>query len=151
MTMSPSGAKCTTQEMSLTASSDKTNEPVRLASQTKNMASYDNLPLYKATFDLAVYFEKIVKHFDRYHRFTLGQDLRNQSRLIAKQVMRIHQTRNKADANELLAQLEELKLIIRLSKEAKAFHNTNSYGYASELLANICRQAEGWHSHAQKV
>jgi hypothetical protein len=112
------------------------------------MASYDNLPLYKATFDLAVYFEKIVKHFDRYHRFTLGQDLRNQSRLIAKQVMRIHQTKCKSDANELLAQLEELKLIIRLSKEAKAFHNTNSYGYASQLLANICRQAESWHSHS---
>jgi hypothetical protein len=41
-----------------------------------------------------------------------------------------------------------LKLIIRLSKEAKAFHNTNSYGYASELLANICRQAEAWYSYS---
>ncbi|MFT4326391.1 MAG: hypothetical protein ACMXYK_02730 [Candidatus Woesearchaeota archaeon] len=47
-------------------------------------------------------FEKIVKHFDRYHRFTLGQDLRNQSRLVAKQVMRIHQSKRKEDIQELL-------------------------------------------------
>ena len=61
------------------------------------MVSYENLPLYKSAFDLAVYFEKIVKNFDRYHKYTLGTDLRNQSRLIAKQVMRIHQTKNEQD------------------------------------------------------
>ena len=114
------------------------------------MKHYENLPLYKATFDLAVYFEKIVKNFDRYHRYALGSDLRYQSRLIAKQVMRISSTKSVEDKEELLAQIEELKLIIRLASEAKAFHNVNSYGYASELLAKICIQAEGWYSHAQK-
>ena len=123
-------------------------ETASITRENKTMASYENLPLYKATFDLAVYFEKIVKHFDRYHRFTLGQDLRNQSRLIAKQVMRIHQTKCKDDANELLAQIEELKLIIRLSKEAKAFHNPNSYGYCAKLLSTICNQSQSWYSYS---
>ena len=112
------------------------------------MKSSDNLPLYKSAFDLAVYFEKIVKNFDRYNKYTLGSDLRNQSRLVAKQVMRIQRTKLQSDKEELLAQLEELKLIIRLTKEVNAFHNPNSYSYSAKLLSQISRQAQTWHSHS---
>ena len=51
-------------------------------------SKYENLPVYKRALDLAVYFEKTVKGFDRYFKYTVGTDLRNQSReilyLIAK-------------------------------------------------------------------
>lgn len=46
------------------------------------MACYDSLPIYKKAFDLALYFEKIVKNFSRYNKYTLGSDLRNKSREI---------------------------------------------------------------------
>lgn len=36
------------------------------------MARYDHLPIYRAAFDLAVHLEQIVRHFDRYHKYTLG-------------------------------------------------------------------------------
>ena len=39
------------------------------------MARYDHLPIYRAAFDLAVHLEQIVRHFDRYHKYTLGTDL----------------------------------------------------------------------------
>ena len=41
---------------------------------------YDNLPIYKAALDLCVYVELIVKGFDKYHKYTLGVDLRNYSK-----------------------------------------------------------------------
>ena len=114
------------------------------------MVHYENLPLYKATLDLAVYFEKIVKQFDRYHKYTLGTDLRNKSREIATQVMRANATNKEADKEELVARIEELKLLIRLCKEAKGFANFNSYTYASKLIANISTKADIWLSHSQK-
>jgi hypothetical protein len=46
------------------------------------MAQYDSLPIYKKAFDLALYFETIVKNFSRYNKYTIGSDLRNKSREI---------------------------------------------------------------------
>ena len=41
------------------------------------MARYEHLPIYRAAFDLAVHIEKIVHNFSRYHKYTLGSELRN--------------------------------------------------------------------------
>ena len=41
------------------------------------MARYEHLPIYKQAMDVAVYFEKIVAGFTRYHKYTLGTELRN--------------------------------------------------------------------------
>ena len=41
---------------------------------------YDNLPIYKSALNLCVYTETIVKSFDKYNKYTLGEDLRNFSK-----------------------------------------------------------------------
>ena len=40
------------------------------------MARYEHLPIYKKAMDLTIYFEKIVRNFSRYHKYTLGTELR---------------------------------------------------------------------------
>jgi hypothetical protein len=40
------------------------------------MARYDHLPIYRTAFDLAVQIEQIVRYFSRYHKYTLGVELR---------------------------------------------------------------------------
>ena len=44
------------------------------------MARYEHLPIYKTAMDLAVYVEQVMRNFSRYHKYTLGSDLRQQSR-----------------------------------------------------------------------
>ena len=44
------------------------------------MAQYEHLPIYKAAFDLNLYVEQIVRNFSRYHKYTLGTELRERSR-----------------------------------------------------------------------
>ena len=44
------------------------------------MARYEHLPIYKQALDVAVHFEKVVAGFSRYHKYTLGTELRNKSR-----------------------------------------------------------------------
>jgi hypothetical protein len=40
------------------------------------MARYEHLPIYKKSLDLAVHFEKTVAGFSRYHKYTLGTEIR---------------------------------------------------------------------------
>lgn len=44
------------------------------------MAQYEHLPIYKKAYDLTLYFEKIVRNFSRYDKYTIGADLRQLSR-----------------------------------------------------------------------
>jgi hypothetical protein len=61
------------------------------------MARYEHLPIYKKAFDLAVHFEKVVAGFSRYHKYTLGMELRNRSRGIALTIIRANSSRNYGD------------------------------------------------------
>jgi hypothetical protein len=50
------------------------------------MARYEHLPIFREAYDLTVHIEKIVRNFSRYHKYTLGTDLRNKSRAILETI-----------------------------------------------------------------
>ena len=52
------------------------------------MAQYEHLPIYRKAFDLSVYLENVARNFSRYHKYTLGADLRNISRMIVRLIIR---------------------------------------------------------------
>ncbi|MCP4491570.1 MAG: hypothetical protein GY820_30325 [Gammaproteobacteria bacterium] len=52
------------------------------------MARYEHLPIYKKAMDLTIYFEKIVRNFSRYNKYTLGSDLREKSRKIVELIIK---------------------------------------------------------------
>ncbi len=54
------------------------------------MAQTEHLPIYKATYDLCLYFEQIVRNFSRYHKYTLGTDLRETSRRVLRRIVRVN-------------------------------------------------------------
>ena len=43
------------------------------------MAKYEHLPIYAKAFELVVYLESTVRHFSRYHKYTIGTRLREAS------------------------------------------------------------------------
>ena len=110
------------------------------------MARYEHLPIFRASFDLAVHIEKIVKNFSRYHKYTLGTELRNQSRRIVESVIEANSNRNhrKEHLLALREKLEQLKVLARLCHESGAFQSTRSYLYVSEKIVGIAKQNEGW-------
>jgi len=57
------------------------------------MARYEHLPIYKQALDVAVHFERVVAGFSRYHKYTLGTELRNQSRAVVALVVRANSAR----------------------------------------------------------
>ena len=90
------------------------------------MARYEHLPIYRDALNLAVHFEKIVAGFSRYHKYTLGTEMRNASRQAVKMVIHANNQTDKLLAlQELREHLEELLLLIRLGKEVQAFKSFN--------------------------
>ena len=109
------------------------------------MARYDYLPIYKKAFDLCVFFEKLVKSFSRYDKYVLGTDLRNKSRQVACQIMRVNSLPDKKESlQELVALIEELKLVVRLCKEVGVFNKFSSYEYSSGLVVDLAKQSQAW-------
>lgn len=109
------------------------------------MARYEHLPIYKKALDVAVHFEKVVAGFSRYHKYTLGSELRNQSRAVVSAIVRANSQADKLPALlGLRDRLEELTLLIRLAKEVRAFQSFKSYQYVVEEVVSVSRQNEGW-------
>ena len=48
------------------------------------MAQTEHLPIYKAAYDLCLYLEQVVHGFSRYHKYSLGADLRDGASALAK-------------------------------------------------------------------
>lgn len=106
---------------------------------------YEHLPVYKKVLDLTVYFENIVHNFSRYHKYTVGTELRNLSRRILVLIAKANIKRERIDAlSEALQSLEELKILIRICKEIKAFRTFKSYEFATRLTIEVAKQCEGW-------
>jgi hypothetical protein len=58
------------------------------------MARSEHLPIYKASYDLCLYFEQVVRGFSRYHKYSLGGDLRDGARCVLKLVVRANARRD---------------------------------------------------------
>jgi hypothetical protein len=109
------------------------------------MARYEHLPIYKQAMDIAVHFERVVASFSRYHKYTLGTDLRQKSREVVALIVKANNSRDrKIVLLQLRACLDELLILIRLAKEVQAFKSFKAFQFILEQVVSVCRQNEGW-------
>lgn len=106
------------------------------------MAYYEHLPIYKKAMEVAVYFEKIVKNFSRYNKYTLGSELRMVSRDIVKLIIKANSARQKLPVlHELRERQEELKVLLRISKEAQP---------SRALIFSACHRGGGFSKQTER-
>ena len=107
--------------------------------------SSENLPIFKSAMDLAIYMEQIVKKFDKYHKYTIGVDLRQKSKEILFLLNRANLTKDKALAlTKLRDCCEDMKMLVQLSKELQAFRSFKQFEFSSMLVVSVCKQSQGW-------
>jgi hypothetical protein len=115
------------------------------------MARYEHLPIYKQALDVAVHFEKVVAGFSRYHKYTLGSELRQKSREVVALIVKANASRDKRPHLIALREaLDELLILMRIAKEARAFKSFKAFQFAVEQVTSVCRQNEGWLRSTQK-
>ena len=74
------------------------------------MAHTEHLPVYKGAYDLCLWLEQVVRGFSRYHKYSIGADLRDGARRVLKLVVRANARRDKVLVLlELREELEELR------------------------------------------
>jgi hypothetical protein len=87
----------------------------------------------------------MVKGFPWYHKYTLGTEMRNQSRAVVGLIIRANSERDRQSTLEALRdEIEQLKVTIRIANVVKAFRNFNSFTVAVEAAISLSRQSEGW-------
>ncbi|CAA6826471.1 MAG: Unknown protein [uncultured Sulfurovum sp.] len=111
----------------------------------------ENLPIYKSALSLAVYMEQIVRGFEKYHKYTMGVDLRQKSKALLFAISRANLSQNKVDdLVRLRDTCEEMKMLIQLSKELKAFKDFKQFEHSSLLSVTVCKQAQAWLKSSQR-
>lgn len=106
---------------------------------------YDNLPIFKSALDLVVYIETIVKGFEKYYKYTLGEDLRQQSKEVLFLIQRANMSEDRSSGLlDLRNKCEEVKMLIRIVHELKVFKGFKQFEYCAKLSHEVCRQAQAW-------
>ncbi len=110
---------------------------------------YENLPIYKASMDFCVYAENLVKGFSRYHKYTIGTDLRNNAKEILFLIHRanIDQENKFLHVKKLVFKIEDTKTLISLAKELKVYKSFNSYEHSLKLIVLVAKQAQAWYKN----
>ena len=111
-----------------------------------------NLPIFKATLDLCVYVDSIVKNQEKYHKYGIGSELKEVTREMFYLVSRANNSRVEKRVlllEALVQKCEETKAMLYLSKSIKAFKSFKQFEYSSMLAVNVCRQAQAWLNSAR--
>ena len=109
------------------------------------MAQYEHLPIYREAMRLAVHLENTVRGFARYHKYTLGSELRNGSRLIVALIIKANSTPERESVLlELRDVIEQVKVTARICQEVKGFKTFTGFTTTVEGLVLLARQNEGW-------
>lgn len=109
------------------------------------MANHENFPIFRSALELCVYIETIVKRFDRYHKYTIGEDMRKFSKDMLFIINRVGLAKDKVRAlTRLRDRCEDMKMLILISKELNAFKSFKQFDHSSKLSVDVCRQAQAW-------
>jgi len=102
---------------------------------------------------LATEIEVAVRGFPRYHKYTLGTDLRRQAATICRRVAQAARfpEQRVETLKGLVMAVEDLKISIQLAKEVKAFANFAQFQRVVELAVLVGKQSGGWWKQARSA
>ncbi|MCM1150794.1 MAG: four helix bundle protein [Alistipes sp.] len=114
------------------------------------MAIYDNLPVFKATYDLLLQVVKLSVNIRRDARYTLGESLKKEILGLCICIYRANLT---AEKGPLIEQAREalvpIKLLIRLLHDTQQL-STKQYAMLCEHLDVISHQLSAWQKYLLK-
>lgn len=110
-------------------------------------------PILRLTERLAYECELAVKGFDRYHKYTLGTDIRQQAMQIWRLANRAWLAKHRQHdyLHQMSMAIDDIKLSFLLAKRLKVFASVAQFESLSLLAVDIGRQCGGWLKKSQKT
>ncbi len=111
------------------------------------MRHLNHLPLWRHANRLLLAIEQAVRVFSRYHKYTLGTELRRQAMQVRRLIMRAADPRagQARWLGQLVTAIDDLKLLVRLAKELEASRHFKEFQTVAELAVAVGKQSGGWH------
>jgi hypothetical protein len=114
------------------------------------MSKHKELPVYKASYDLMIRMQPIVRHFPREYQYSLGEKMLNE---VMELVMCVYEANEKENRvivlKEMLKKIERLFLMLRMAHDLKLIAMSH-YAQLVEMMDDISRQTQGWLNVSQK-
>lgn len=108
------------------------------------MATYDNLPVYKASYDLLQEITLFRKQLDREYKFTIGERLVNET---VEMIIAVFKANVSATKKELILKsrehLEIIRLLLRLLKDLKQI-SLKRFVAINLKIELVSKQLTGW-------
>jgi len=108
------------------------------------MAHYNELPVYKATYDLLLAIFQFTKEFSKEYKYTVGESLKKETIELLTLIYRANTIYQKADVLQMAReQIEVIRLLIRVMKDMKQI-NLEKFVKINQAVENVSKQLAGW-------
>jgi hypothetical protein len=116
------------------------------------MATYDNLPVYKQTYDLLLQLFRVCQNMERDYKFTIGENLKKEIITLIINVYRANSRENREKVPLLQLgreNVEVVRLLLRLLQDLKQI-GIKEFIMANEKLESVSKQLAAWSNSAKK-
>jgi hypothetical protein len=109
-------------------------------------SALEKTSLWRDSTRCVVLIEEAVRTFPKYHKYALGADLRRQAITVCRLVLRAYSDRDtrRQHVERLVVAVDDLKLLVQLAKEVKAFKSFSQFQLIAELSVGVGRQSGAW-------
>ncbi|OGU58080.1 MAG: hypothetical protein A2V66_11200 [Ignavibacteria bacterium RBG_13_36_8] len=115
------------------------------------MAITEELPIYKATYDLVLIIFRFTKNFNRDYKYTIGESIKNEAIETVTNIYRANCNKHKIPYLEKAREnIEVIRLYIRLLKDLHQI-STKQLVYVNGYIENISKQLTGWYKSQNKI
>ena len=113
------------------------------------MGNYDELPVYKATYDLLLEVFRFTKTFSKEYKYTVGESIKKETLELITLIYRANSKQNKTETiQEAREKIEVLRLFIRLMKDLRQI-SLKRFVQINKQVENVSKQLTGWQKSAQ--
>jgi len=111
------------------------------------MATYNNLPVYRSSYDLLVELFRFTKDFSREYKFTLGESIKKETVEMIANIYRANSSfaNRKERIQSARENVETIRLFLRLLKDLGQV-NLEKFVELNEKLESVSKQLALWQS-----
>jgi len=108
------------------------------------MGQYDELPVFKAAYDLLLALFHFTKDFSREYKYTIGEKLKKETIDMVTLIYRANSRRDKFSVIQAAReQIEVIRLLVRLMKDLKQI-SMKKFVHINKRIENVSKQLTGW-------
>ncbi len=108
------------------------------------MARYDELPVYKASYDLLLAIFIYTKNFNKDYKYTIGESLKKETIDLINHIYRANSIQTKTETIQKAREnVEIIRLYIRLLKDLKQI-SLAQFVRINEQIETVSKQLAGW-------